>query len=284
MDHEMTARGGPELGMYACDRDLFDRVWKRVMPEERPGCPITPDPPAVHIPAPAPSGSCTPAAPHCVPDTAPGQPIEPAPAPPEPPAAENSMPAGNMPAPEPPAAGAVAPAANASAPEPPAGDAPMPEPVESAAHTGDDFPRPDAVPCLGSGSASHGGQLQEDILAALEGWQLYRHLARKVTGTSSRALSALASEKHRQARRLAAAYFLISGVRYWPTDRLEVPRTNSWLGTLRRRFAAEQQQDSRWRAASLDTEDPCLSELYGELAEGCAAHAGVLRTLLENAL
>ena len=235
MDQEMTARGGPELGMYACDRDLFDRVWKRVMPEERFGCPITPDPPAVHIPSPAPSGNCTPSpapsgsctpmapAPHCVPDTAPGQPIEPAPAPPEPPAAENSMPAGNMPAPEPPAAGTMTPAANAPAPEPPAERAPMPEPAESAAHTGDDFPRPDAVPCLGSGSASHGGQLQEDILTALEGWQLYRHLARKVTGTSSRALSALASEKHRQARRLAAAYFLISGVRYWPTVRLEVP-------------------------------------------------------------
>ena len=159
-----------------------------------------------------------------------------------------------------------------------------PAPPESLAPAGDDFPGPDAVPCLGSASAEHGGQLQGDILTALEGWQLYRHLARKVTGNPSRTLSALASEKHKQARKLAAAYFLISGLRYWPTDRLDVPRTNSWLGTLRRRFAAEQQLDSRWRAASLDTEDPCLADLYGELAEGCAAHAGVLRTLLENAL
>lgn len=273
MDQEMTARGGPELGMYACDRDLFDRVWKRVMPEERPGCPITLDPPAVHTPDPAVSGPCTPAAPapRCVPGAAPDQSIQTAPAPPE---EAESVPA-DSPAPEPPDSvdRAV-----------PAADEPLPEPPESAAHTGDDFPRPDAVPCLGSGSAGHGTQLQEDILAALEGWQLYRHLARKVTGVPSRTLSALASEKHRQARKLAAAYFLISGLRYWPTDRLEVPRTNSWLGTLRRRFAAEQQLDSRWRAASLDTEDPCLADLYGELAEGCAAHAGVLRTLLENAL
>ena len=283
MDQEMTARGGPELGMYACDRDLFDRVWKRVMPDQRPDCPIVPDPPAVHTPAPAAvSGACTPAepAPRCVPDTAPVQPPTAAAAPPEEPAPVPAEP----PAPEPLAPENRLSAGDLPAPEPPAADAPVPGPAESAAHTGDDFPRPDAVPCLGSGSASHAGQLQEDILTALEGWQLYRHLARKVTGTSSRALSALASEKHRQARKLAAAYFLISGVRYWPTDRLEVPRTNSWLGTLRRRFAAEQQMDSRWRAASLDTQDACLADLYGELAEGCAAHAGVLRALLEQAL
>lgn len=271
MDQEMTARGGPELGMYACDRELFDRVWKRVMPEQRPDCPITVDPP-LHSPAPASmSGAGTPAPP-CVPDNAPDRPAEPAPAPPEEAA---SVPA-DSPAPELPA--------SAESVAMPAADEPMPEPPESAAHTGDDFPRPDAVPCLGSGSAGHGGQLQEDILAALEGWQLYRHLARKVTGSASRTLSALASEKHRQARKLAAAHFLISGVRYWPTDKLETPRVNSWLGTLRRRFAAEQQMDSRWRAASLDTEDPCLADLYCELAEECAAHAGVLRTLLENAL
>lgn len=283
MEQELT--GGPALGMYACDRDLFDRVWKRVMPEQRPDCPIDPVPPAVHT-----SACATPAepAPCRAPDTAPSRPVEPAP-----PVPEETAPAeADSPAPEPTAAQAPTPEPTAAVEEnppdvetnPPDAAAPGPEPAESAAHTGDDFPRSDAVPCLGSGSAGHADQLQEDILTALEGWQLYRHLARKVTGNASRTLSALASEKHRQARRLAAAYFLISGVRYWPTDRLDVPRTNSWLGTLRRRFAAEQQLDSRWRAASLDTEDPCLADLYGELAEGCAAHAGVLRTLLENAL
>lgn len=285
MDQEMMARGGPELGMYACDRDLFERVWKRVMPEQRAGCPITVGPP-VHTPEPVSmSGSGTPAtpaaepAPPCVPD----RPAEPEPVPPEEPAPPDD------PTPKPPEPDCPPPTPSepdCPVPEPPPEDTapPVPEPPESQQPCGDDFPRPDAVPCLGSGSASHGSQLQEDILTALEGWQLYRHLARKVTGNPARTLSALASEKHRQARRLAAAYFLISGLRYWPTDRLEVPRTNSWLGTLRRRFAAEQQLDSRWRAAALDTEDPCLAELYCELAEECTAHAGVLRRLLENAL
>lgn len=270
MEQDLTPRGGPALGMYACDQELFERVWQRVMPEDRPDCPIIADTP-VHTPAPAP-GECTAAvpAPACGMDATAHSPA----AAPPPQAEEPPMAPADTPVPEP----------SAPAPTAPDGSERTLERLESQGPAGDDFPRPDAVPCLGSASASHGSQLQEDVLAALEGWQLYRHLARKVTGSASRTLSALASEKHKQARKLAAAHFLISGVRYWPTDKLDTPRFGSWLGTLRRRFAAEQQLDSRWRAASLDTEDPCLAVLYGELAEDCAAHAGVLRSLLEQAL
>lgn len=261
MDHEKLPCCTPELGMCASDQDLFERVWKRVMPEERADCPIVTAAQAQTAPAsleeePVHSAMPMPEVrPTCDCKTTPQPEPEPAPGP-------------------------------ASEPEP------TPEPVESepeptpepSTPTGDDFPNQDAVPCLGSGSAGHGTQLQEDILSALESWQLYRHLARRVTGSAARTLSALASEKHRQARRLAAAYFLISGVRYWPTDKLAVPRTASWLGTLRRRFNMEQQLENRFRTAALDTDDACLSELYTELADGCAAQAGVLRVLLENAL
>ena len=271
MEQDLTPRGAPALGMYACDQELFERVWQRVMPEDRPDCPITVNAP-VHTPAPVPGTRTEAGQAHACGADVPDQ--EPCAAPP-PQEEEIPMVPADTPAPEPPAP---------AAPAVPDETEPSPEPPESQGPAGDDFPRPDAVPCLGSGSASHGGQLQEDIQTALEGWQLYRHLARKVTGSASRTLSALASEKHRQARKLAAAHFLISGVRYWPTDKLAAPRVNSWLGTLRRRFAAEQQLDSRWRAASLDTEDACLAGLYAELAEDCAAHAGILRSLLEQAL
>lgn len=274
MDQELTARGGPELGMYGCDRDMFERIWKRVMPEERADCPIAVNGPPVEEEVHTPQAPAADRAGACTAEETPAPPAAPA----EGPCAGGELdftPPADTPAPEPPSCAAAA---------VPVQGEPAPEAPLSRQSTGDDFPGPDAVPCLGSGSAGHGEQLREDILSALEGWQLYRHLARKVTGGAARALSALASEKHKQARRLAAAYFLISGVRYWPTDRLETPRISSWLGTLRRRFAEEQQMDSRWRAASLDTEDACLANLYGELAEGCAAHAGVLRTLLEQAL
>lgn len=282
MEQDLTHRGGPELGMCASDQEIFQRIWKRVMPEERPDCPIAVNG-GVHTPPrprwdPASGGNTAAEGGVEQESSAPAEAFEPPIDTPEPPIDTPQPP---IDTPEPPIDTPTEPPCET--PKPPCA-VPAHEPPESRTHGGDDFPGPDAVPCLGSGSAAHAGQLQEDILCALEGWQLYRHLARKVGGNAARTLSALASEKHRQGRRLAAAYFLISGVRFWPTDRLETPRFGSWLGTLRRRFALEQQLDSRWRAASLDTDDPCLAVLYGELAEECAAHAGVLRTLLENAL
>ena len=263
MDQENLPCGPRPMGMYASDqeeKDLFERVWKRVMPEDRPDCPI--------VTAPCPAAG-TEEEVHTAPDG-------PAPEPEAPPVPDLPEEPGPELPPEPEAAERL----ERVAP----GEPERPAQPEGRTDTRDDFPERDAVPCLGSGSAGHGSQLQEDILDALEGWQLYRHLARRVTGSAARSLSALASEKHRQARRLAAAYFLISGVRYWPTDRLAVPRTASWLGTLRRRFSREQQVESRFRAEALDTEDPCLADLYRELADGCADFAAALRALLEAAL
>jgi len=148
----------------------------------------------------------------------------------------------------------------------------------------DDFPQEDDLPCLGRKSVEYGGQLQRYIMEELRCWQAYRHLARRINGPHARTLAALASEKHQRARKLAAAHFIIAGMRYWPVDELAPPRFTSWLGTLREHFAEEQRSQHRYRAAAYDTEDPCLSELYHELAEGCGAHAVLLRKVLEGAL
>lgn len=265
MDHEKLPHPTPDLGMCACDQDMFDRVWKRVMPEETERCPIV-------VAAPQPAAPCQTGG--AVPAQTPAVP-----------AASGTAAQGEIPPSPAESSAAQEQAAELSAPpvEPAPG---LLGETAAAAHSdsGDDFPAEDAVPCLGSGSAPHGSQLQTCILFELESWQLYRHLARRVTGSASRTLSALASEKHRHARRLAAAYFLISGVRYWPTDRLATPRFSAWLGTLRTRFTQEQRQESRYRTAACDTSDPCLADLYGELAQGCADQAAVLRLLLESAL
>jgi len=199
---------------YACDADLFERVWERVGARERGDCPVEPGRKEVF------EEKC---------------------------------------------------------------DA---EPVEGGTERvwGNDFPAEDDLPCLGKRSAEYGGQLQKYIMEELHCWQLYRHLARRVSGPNARSLAALASEKHRRARKLATAHFLIAGVRYWPVDELDTPRIVSWLGTLREQFAQEQRSQHRYRAAAYDTEDPCLSELYSELAGGCGTHAALLRKVLEGAL
>ena len=280
---ELERNPGPLLGMCACDADLFRRVWERVGADARPDCPIVPGPaPDILTPAqpmePAmagrtaapPEGMAGPVPPAAVPaPAAAGEWEVPVPAGPQPPV--QPQPAPPLPAqPEPPA------------PSGPEEAGPTAAPRQGA--RGDDFPPEDDLPCLGRASAPQGGPLQGYIRQELEGWQLYRHLSRRVNGPNARTLAALASEKHRCARRLAAAYFLISGVRFWPTDQLAVPQLSAWLGVLRERFSAEQRQEHRYRAAACGTNDPCLAELYADLAEESASHAAVLRAILESAL
>ena len=51
---------------------------------------------------------------------------------------------------------------------------------------------------------------------------------------------------------------------------------------LRSRFLGEQKGEAEYRAAAGRTEDPCLRELYLELAEDENAHGWMLRGMLEK--
>lgn len=124
--------------------------------------------------------------------------------------------------------------------------------------------------------------LRRQVLEALEGWQLYRHLARRTRNSAARTLTALAADQHKLARKLAAVYFLLTGLRYWPTETLSVPAIPSLWGTLRQRHLAERQAELSYRMAMDDTDDPTLRELYRELTEGCQSHCRRLRELLEQ--
>ena len=57
--------------------------------------------------------------------------------------------------------------------------------------------------------------LRQQVLDSLEQWQLARLLSRWA-GKQSRQMSNVAAQLHQQAKQLSAAYFLQSGVRYWP--------------------------------------------------------------------
>ena len=37
----------PDSPDYPCDREVFERVWRRVMPEDRPDCPFVLDEAAI---------------------------------------------------------------------------------------------------------------------------------------------------------------------------------------------------------------------------------------------
>ena len=215
------------------DQAVFERVWRRVMPEDRPDCPITLEPtPAVTL-----QGGDLPCTCICPQSASPGT------------TPTLIIREGGSP------------------------------------HLGCDFPDGEDVPRLGRASAVHGAQLQRQTLDALECWQTYRLLARRAGGGAcARTLAALAADKQRAARRLAAAYFLISGVRWWPTDRLSAPHLPSFQGTLRGNFQREQQRARAYDTAAADTRDEALAELYRELADQCREHSALLRGILEQSL
>lgn len=206
MGSQRSTQSMPDPGLCGCDRDVFLRVWNRVMPEEGPSCPIT-----VERPVPA--------------------------------AATQTK--------------------------------------QCADAAGDDFPTPDDVPCLGSGGRADQERLREFITRELICWRAYQTLARR-SGPGGRMLSALAGGCRRRGKRLSAALFLISGVRFWPGEQCAAPPPRSYFGALREHFLSEQDRGCAYRAAAEDCRDACLRALYLDLADECADHAGRIRTLLES--
>lgn len=214
METQRSAPDGPDPGMCGCDRDVFLRVWQRVMPEDREDCPI---------------------------------------------------------AVERPERGAEAvPAERAQMLVPAMRD-----------EAGDDFPTQEDVPCLGSGGEADRERLQEFIAQELAHWRSYQMLARRA-GQGGRMLAAMASGSRKRAKRLSAALFLISGVRFWPSEPPSMPLQRSYFGSLRELFHAEQNRSGAYRAAAEESQDQCLCALYLDLADESMEHACRIRILLEN--
>ena len=188
-----------------CDRQVFERVWKRVMPNERGDCPFE----------------------------------------------------------------VVEAAARPSLPAVVVQDTPAEEEEET-------------VTCLGPSSAVHGPQLQQYIDQELAAHRCCQALARRVPGAGGRMLSNLAAEKRRRAKRLSTAYFLISGVRYWPADRGSAPALQPVQAALREQFQTQQRGAACYRAAAAGTADPCLEALFHESADEAEAHAWIIRSVLEQ--
>lgn len=192
----------PDSVLGECDRDVFMRVWSRVMPEEGEDCPIT-----TVQPEQRPCRMCE--------------------------AAEN------------------------------------------------DFPPPEDVPCLGAAARGETVRLQEFIAGELHNWQRYRALSRR-SGQCARQLSALAGGCRRRAKRLSAALFLITGVRFWPPEQ-NLPALRSYFGALRELFLEEQNRGGAYRSAAEESRDGCLQRLYLDLADECAVHTAHIRSMIENA-
>ena len=116
---------------------------------------------------------------------------------------------------------------------------------------------------------------------AKEGVLFAQALARRSSGSRAKTLAVLVRDHRLALRRLSAAYFLITGTRYAPKRDAPCLPPSLALG-LRKQFVWEQRWERENCQAAQETADPCLKELYLELAQEGAFHAGSIRSLLEQ--
>lgn len=123
--------------------------------------------------------------------------------------------------------------------------------------------------------------LRQQVLSSLEQWQLARLLSRRA-GKQSRQMSNVAAQLHQQAKQLSAAYFLQSGVRYWPVAQLTAPRITTYVVGLRHLYQRNQALTQEFQTCRAKAGSPDLMQLYGQLAQEGVKRAALLRQLLEQ--
>ncbi len=190
------------------DHATFQRVWRRVMPQDRTDCPFTLEDPGLTPTVPQPLTRAVPA--------------------------------------------------------------PLPAPADP----------PQSIPCLGEASLGELPVLEARMDHAALCRNAYRSLARRRGQQGS--FASLAAAKSQQLRRLAAAYFLISGKDYAPRPEGTVTAKTTVAQALRARFRAEQMEAAALMDAAQASADPCLAQLYRELAEENRMLADRVRAILEQ--
>lgn len=138
------------------------------------------------------------------------------------------------------------------------------------------------VVCLGRGSEQYAPLLQEMIDGKTEDMRTYQALARRAGGAGARVLGTMAADERRHAKRLSAAYFLITGERYQSHNQNGSRPPMELMTGLREQFIQEQRSASAFQGAAQETADPCLRQLYQDLSREDAAHARMIRNLLEQ--
>lgn len=229
MELEQMPQTGP--GLCGSDREVFERVWRRVTATGGAESPIEVVPAVECQPA-------TPLQPARVSAPVASTPVQAAPAVPQPARVE-----------------------------------PSPAPRRAEVQP---------VFCLGPSSAGHGEELQRFIEFELTDAKTYAALSRRSRGQVARTFAAMATDEMRHAKRLSTAYFLISGVRYFPVEQSAAQLEGAYMSTLRSRFQAEQQGEAAYRAAAGRTKDACLRDLYLELAGDENSHGWLVRGILEE--
>ncbi|MBO4853603.1 MAG: hypothetical protein J5482_00455 [Oscillospiraceae bacterium] len=122
------------------------------------------------------------------------------------------------------------------------------------------------------------------IARELEERRTYQTVARRVPQPLRRAVEQLAADALRGARRLMAAYFVLTGERYRPEPVRPRSSGGNWLTELRqvyRQCLSAAEQYARWAE---NTDDPILADALRDLSGEKKRQARTLMGIWENAL
>ena len=109
-------------------------------------------------------------------------------------------------------------------------------------------------------------------------------LARQSPAWARQTLLTLAAHAAARARRLSAAHYLIIGETYLPAIATEKIYVGKWRPALRERYHSAACAALNYERAADGTPDPCLGDMFRELAADAFESANVVMRLLERAL
>ena len=109
-------------------------------------------------------------------------------------------------------------------------------------------------------------------------------LARQSPAWARQTLLTLAAHAAARARRLSAAHYLIIGETYLPALATERIYVGKWRPALRERYHSAACAALNYERAADGTPDPCLGDMFRELAADAFESANAVMRLLERAL
>jgi rubrerythrin len=139
--------------------------------------------------------------------------------------------------------------------------------------------------CFGNSSNQYADRLMEFINDEYSDHLYYLMLARRSpTAYARRLFNGIAADELRHSKRYAAAYFLITGKRYFPTrnsiEPVVVPP--SYIQALRQRYLAESRDAVKYRMFAQQTRDRCLTRIALATSEDEKRHAQNIMELIQS--
>jgi len=136
------------------------------------------------------------------------------------------------------------------------------------------------------------GTAAMDDLAVVEGFievelsdrRYYQAFARQAPSGARGTLRRICQESEDHARRLMAAYYLITGICYRPAVSCERVCVGAYCPALRERYHQETCNWMNYIRAAEGTTDPCLAKLFQDLGAEELYQAELLADLLRQAL